>query len=80
MYVTWYDASGKVISNRKLVWNQSNLQAQQSYTIHGVSYMKNKATPSKVKVSYFDDPSKTGSDSKAFLIEEIKNGSSVWLG
>jgi hypothetical protein len=42
--------------------------------------MKNKATPSKVKVSYFDDPSKTGSDSKAFLIEEIKNGSSVWLG
>jgi len=80
MYVTWYDASGKVISNRKLVWNQSNLKAQQSYTIHGVSYMKNKATPSKVKVSYFDDPSKTGSDSKAFLIEEINNGSSAWLG
>jgi hypothetical protein len=80
MYVTWYDSSGKVISDRKLVWNQSNLESQQSYTIHGVSYMKNKATPSKVKVSYFDDPSKTNNDSKAFQIEEINNGSSAWLG
>lgn len=80
MYVTWYDASGKVISDRKLIWNQSNLKAQKSYIIHGIVYMKNNATPSEVKVSYFDDPSKTGSDSNAFLLEEIKNGSSVWLG
>lgn len=80
MYVTWYDSSGKVISDRKLVWNQSNLEAQQSYTIHGVSYMKNNATPSKIKITYFDDPSKTNSDSNAFLMEEINNGSIAWLG
>ena len=80
MSVTWYDSSGKVISDRKLVWNQSNLKAQQSYNIHCVSYMKNKAIPSKVKVSFFDDPSKTNNDSEAFLTEELNNGSSIWLG
>lgn len=80
MSVTWYDSSGKVISDRKLVWNQSNLESQQSYPIHIVSYMKNKATPSEVKVSFFDDPSKTGNDSKSFIMYEIKNSSSAWLG
>jgi hypothetical protein len=80
MSVIWYDSSGQVISDRKLVWNKSNLESQQSYPIHIESRMKNKATPSKVKISFFDDPSKTGNDSKAFLSEEIKNGSIVWLG
>jgi hypothetical protein len=79
MSVTWYDSSGKIISGRKLVWNQSNLEAQQSYPIHIVSHMNNNEIPSKVKISYFDDPQKTGDDTKAFLAEELNNGSNAWL-
>ncbi len=80
MSVTWYDSSGNIISNRKLVWNQSNLEAQKYYPIHIVSHMNNGETPTKVKIAYFDDPQKTDNDSKSFLKEEINNGSIVWLG